>query len=304
MAQTLTISNDAPHGDINWLTMSFLTPDKITGMANTGILGFRVYDGYTTLEMADLDAKRIAAENINHDIYVTQMGRIHAWDDSEYSENVEYRDPELNELQRRHQKNIANAASQGIPTHHSKPVELAPLDTTILQLALPHQDQDYLVKQSDTSSALNYGCITIYSPRHIHGLARTCFKIRGLYEDLVQAQTRAASLKQRYPHDNIYIFQVGLWSAYDDDYTCKPETSIIKLNYCMMRYNQYIAQSHQEFQARKQQETQHAMANPPPFVVSDIAEKNVPQQTHVAQHTQHIDDMASFARYLRNNDNS
>jgi hypothetical protein len=101
-----TIEDDAPCGDINWCTISFLTPDKIDKLKFMEIRGFKVHNGYNTLELANGDAKKIKEKNKNHDVYVAQLGKLYAWDDATKTDSIEYDDEKLNDLERNRRENI------------------------------------------------------------------------------------------------------------------------------------------------------------------------------------------------------
>lgn len=100
-----TIPPDAPFGYINWVTISFLTPQKSEKTKFLEVIGFKVHNGYTVEGIADTDAKRIKTINKNHDIYTIEMGKLYAWDDITQSENVEYDDTKLNNLEQTRREN-------------------------------------------------------------------------------------------------------------------------------------------------------------------------------------------------------
>lgn len=104
-----TIEEDAPFGYINWCTISFLTPQKINSLQHLDIKGFKVYNGYTTYELADIDSKKIKEKNSNHDIYLAQIGKLYQWDDQTKAETIEYDNKKLNELERTRQENMNKA---------------------------------------------------------------------------------------------------------------------------------------------------------------------------------------------------
>ncbi|AYV84992.1 MAG: hypothetical protein Satyrvirus2_3 [Satyrvirus sp.] len=108
-----TIEDDAPHGDINWYTISFLTPQKINSMANLDVKGFKIHNGYNTMELAMNDAKKIKENNNSHDVYLAQMGKIYAWDDATRSDVVEYDNDKLNNLEKTRRENIDKVKLMG-----------------------------------------------------------------------------------------------------------------------------------------------------------------------------------------------
>lgn len=100
-----TILADAPYGYINWLTISFLTPQKEEKTKYLDVVGFKVHNGYTNEESAKDDAKRLKTINNNHDIFAIELGKIYSWDDISKSDNIEYDNTELNELERTRREN-------------------------------------------------------------------------------------------------------------------------------------------------------------------------------------------------------
>jgi hypothetical protein len=104
-----SIEEDAPFGYINWCTISFLTPQKIDSLKHLNVKGFKVHNGYTTCELADLDSKKIKEKNNNHDIYIAQIGKLYSWDDQTKAENIEYDNKKLNELEKVRQENMDKA---------------------------------------------------------------------------------------------------------------------------------------------------------------------------------------------------
>lgn len=100
-----TIPPDAPFGYINWVTISFLTPQKTEKTKFLEVIGFKIHNGYTVEEIANADAKRLKTINKNHDIYTIELGKLYAWDDITQSENVEYDDTKLNDLEHTRREN-------------------------------------------------------------------------------------------------------------------------------------------------------------------------------------------------------
>lgn len=101
-----SIEDDAPAGDINWCTISFLTPQKLEKIKYLDIRGFKVHNGYNTGELANDDAKKIKEKSQNHDVYISQLGKIYAWDDATKTDCVEYDDEKLNDLEKTRRENI------------------------------------------------------------------------------------------------------------------------------------------------------------------------------------------------------
>ena len=104
-----SIEDDAPFGDINWLTISFLTPQKIETLKHLPIKGFKIHDGYNSLELANADSKLIKTADPNHDVYVSQMGKLYAWDDATKTDEIEFDNDKLNSLERTRRENIDKA---------------------------------------------------------------------------------------------------------------------------------------------------------------------------------------------------
>lgn len=114
------IENDAPSGDINWCTISFLTPQKRDNTKYLNVYGFKVHNGYNSSEIAEFDAKAIKDKNNKHDVYISQLGKLYAWDDATKTDNVSYDNNELNELEgtRRQQADkIKLMAEQAVNEH-------------------------------------------------------------------------------------------------------------------------------------------------------------------------------------------
>lgn len=101
-----TLEDDAPFGDINWYTISFLTPQRVNKTKHLDVKGFMVHNGYNTYELADESAKLSKQKNKEHDVYVAGMGKIYAWDDVTRADLVSYDNDKLNELERKRRENI------------------------------------------------------------------------------------------------------------------------------------------------------------------------------------------------------
>lgn len=100
------LEDDAPFGDINWITISFLTPQNIEKTKYFDVKGFKIHNGYNTAELANDDAKKIKDKNKNHDVYISQIGKIYAWDDTTKTDSIEYDDSELNNLEKTRRENM------------------------------------------------------------------------------------------------------------------------------------------------------------------------------------------------------
>ena len=104
-----SIGDDAPHGNINYYTMSFLTPDKYEKTSGLNVCGFKVYNGYTIEDLAKDDIKLIKQKNPNFDIFMASMGKLYPWDDDEKSEKIQYDDAKLNDLESTRKENMDKA---------------------------------------------------------------------------------------------------------------------------------------------------------------------------------------------------
>lgn len=100
------IINDAPFGNINYFSISFLDPRKIDDLKYLNFWGFKVYNGYNTVEIGNEDAKTIKSKNENHNIFIGQMGKLCAWDDVTKTDCVEYNDEKLNDMEKTRKENI------------------------------------------------------------------------------------------------------------------------------------------------------------------------------------------------------
>ena len=100
-----TIQDDAPFGFINWYTVSFLSPQKMDKTKYLDVLGIKVHNGYSTLELANIDAQMIKDKK-NYDVYVAKMGSVHPWDDATKTDSIEYDNKKLNDLEKTRRENI------------------------------------------------------------------------------------------------------------------------------------------------------------------------------------------------------
>lgn len=107
----VSIENDAPFGNMPYYNISFLSANRIEKLADWyPIRGFKVHNGYINREQADSDAKELKKINDNHDIYVSEMGRIYAWDDSTRADELDYSNDKMNELEKKRRENIDQTA--------------------------------------------------------------------------------------------------------------------------------------------------------------------------------------------------
>lgn len=101
-----SIDDDAPATGVNWCSISFLTPQKMEKTKYLDAKGFKIHNGYNTFELASEDVKKIKEKNKNHDIYVSQIGKIYAWDDATKTDVVEYDNEKLNDLEKTRRENL------------------------------------------------------------------------------------------------------------------------------------------------------------------------------------------------------
>lgn len=99
------IEDDAPFGNINWCTISFITPQKIEKTKYLDVKGFKIHNGYNTWDQANDDAKKVKERKKEHDVYLSEMGKIYAWDDATKADSIEYDDNKLNELEKTRREN-------------------------------------------------------------------------------------------------------------------------------------------------------------------------------------------------------
>lgn len=102
-----TLENDAPpKNNVNWCTISFLTPQKMEKTKYLDVKGFKVHNGYNTEELAKMDVQKIKEKNKNHDVYISQIGKIYAWDDDTKTDEIYYDDQRLNDLEEKRRDNV------------------------------------------------------------------------------------------------------------------------------------------------------------------------------------------------------
>ena len=101
-----TITEDAPFGDINWCTISFLTPNKLDKTKCLDVMGFKVYNGYNTSEMAKIDAQKLKSSKKDHDIYLAAIGKLCAWDDPTMTDEITYDNDKLNNLEKTRREHL------------------------------------------------------------------------------------------------------------------------------------------------------------------------------------------------------
>lgn len=100
------LEDDAPYGNINWCTISFLTPQKIDKSKYLDVMGLKVHNGYNDDKIAFNDAKNIKKNKPKHDVYISQLGKIYAWDDATKTDEIEYDNQKLNDLEKSRRENM------------------------------------------------------------------------------------------------------------------------------------------------------------------------------------------------------
>lgn len=291
-----TIENDAPFGSINWCTISFLTPQRIDKCKYLDVMGFKVHNGFNTYELASADAKATKEKKQDHDVYISEMGKIYAWDDATRTDEIEYENDKLNDLEKKRKENIdklklmrdqykieyekihANLNKEkqksqldkmkeklhkkGMIT--KKELELmeeqnAPLneikeEATLREKMATEMEECWKTDYLDENEpiALKYGCISIFSPKHIGGLKILCFKVRGLFQTLEENNKRMRKLKMLYPNDRIYQFEIGKWCGFTEKDNLDQLTIFKQLNYGMKCHLDNLAIEKEEFEKRKE----------------------------------------------------
>lgn len=288
-----SIENDAPFGAVNWCTISFLSPQDIEETDSLEVKGIKVHNGYTAMELATDDAKKIKANNKHHNVFLAELGKLHAWDDVSKADVIEYDNKKLNDLEktRREQADKIKLMNEQLKNEHrassadsavrkekcydrlrkklydrglitKKELEMIEEEPKIsekkhelndsLKQAIDECTTDYL--DENTPVALKYGCISIYSPKHIKGLKTLSFKIRGIFQTEKQLIKRTDQLQKLYPNDRIYHFEVGKWCAFSESSHQDSDPNILlkQLNYSMKCYLNLIEHEGEEFEKRKE----------------------------------------------------
>jgi len=101
-----SIEDDAPFGEVNYYTISFLTPQKIEKIGYFKIRGLKIHNAYTSPKAAYDDAKKIKKNNNKHDVYVAEVGKLYGWDDATKVDEIEYDDQKLNDLEKTRRENM------------------------------------------------------------------------------------------------------------------------------------------------------------------------------------------------------
>jgi hypothetical protein len=282
-----SIPNDPPFGDMNFYTISFLTP----ATKQLQILGFKVYYGYTNKDMPADDVKIIQSKDNKHNVHIGEMGKLHNWNDLMDADETVYENTKLNQLEKKRKENAdtakliqeqfgnemksnlpKNRANQMIKrlqhklhekgmvtqkqldeinTINSLPDDVESLIQNIDEEINKAYEIDYLTEEP--TNALKWGCISIYTPKKYKGCKQTFYKVRGLFGDKAEAQKRANKLKAMNDWDNVSLFKVGFWNVYSDyDQGTVDEPTLLKqLNYTMKCYIDNLSVEKEEFEKRK-----------------------------------------------------
>lgn len=249
------------------------------------IAGFRVYGGYMDKEAAMDDSATIKSNlTVSHDVFLGKTGKVHPWNDLESVETIVYDNKKMNDLEKtrrekddkmrllkRQMENEAPSKPTERPSAtmarlRRKLHEKGMIDASALQITRTrpgstvdlsqHQTEIEECYQTDHLDSvpcrgLEWGLISFYSPRHIVGLESFCYKIRGLFETQQDAMKRKKKLEEMHPSERIYLFPLGTWCPYTDDYLMDGETQLKRLNFMMKDHIDSIVRENVEFEERK-----------------------------------------------------
>lgn len=277
-----SIENDVSFGDINWYSISFLTPDNIEKTKFLHVKGFKIHNAYTNIDLANEDAKKIKEKNINLNVYISQIGKLYSWDDATKTDTIEYDDEKLNDLEKSRKENIDKIRLVEEQYKNEKKVkninkqreklrkklyEKGSITKKEFELMESKQiinkevgnvnneeiEECYKTDYLDENDLIGfkYGCVSIYSPIRIGGLNTLCFKIRGIFQTIEELNNKISSLEKLYPYDMIYNFEIGKWCGFSELNDLEPITIIKRLNYLMKCYIDNIENEKIEFEKRK-----------------------------------------------------
>lgn len=85
-----SFEDDIPYDAIIYCSISFIGVDKIDKINFLQIRGFKIHNGYTSVEAAAEDAAKLRLKMPNHDIYIAPIGKFLKWDDINSSEQIDY----------------------------------------------------------------------------------------------------------------------------------------------------------------------------------------------------------------------
>jgi hypothetical protein len=257
--------------------------EQIANLQALDVTGFRVYGGYVDEKSAMDDLPMIKQKSGDvHDVFNGKTGKVHPWNDLDSVETIIYDNKKMNDLEktRREKDDKMRLLKRQMENETSRPSEKpsatimrlrkklyakGKIDAAAFQASGARPDnranisqiQDSIVECYQTdyldsvpTQGLEYGLITFYSPRHIAGLDKFCYKIRGLFETLAKANERKSELENMYPNERIYLFPLGSWCPYTDDYSMDGLTQLQRLNYLMKDHLDTIVRDKKEFDDR------------------------------------------------------
>ena len=285
-----SLEDDAPYGHVHWCSLSFNTPQKLDSLKFIDVKGFRVYNGYATSELAVTDSKKLKEKHENHDVYLSQLGKIYAWDDVTKSDSIEYDNQKLNELEKSRKESFdkiklmseqfKNEYNQVQSSNSRLDAQKKRLQDKLYSKGMISKqefemmneekndaknlvgiDMDKINAEIDEAyktdyldecepTGLKFGCVTFYSPRHIGGLCTLCFKVRGLFETVGQLTKRVNQIKKIYPDDRIYTFEIGKWCSFAEKDGIEEIVQLKQLNYSMKCYLENVDIEKEEFDKR------------------------------------------------------
>lgn len=285
------IKNDAPYSNIKYISMSFLTPNKIKGAENFNTYGFKIFDGYVNENDASNDVEIIKKSNKYNDIFVADVGKIYAWDDIDSAYSIRYDDPRMDELEKKRRENQdksqmlmeqtynekiipkknnrnmnnyreilrkkynSKQKTKNVPSQTTESIKQDVMDDNY-KLIEEEYKNDHLSEYN--GSGFKYGCMSVYIPEtmdvpgKIKGLKKMIFKIRGIEETIDDINERVNRLKKISPRDNIYVFEIGKWIPLNF-VNMNSERQLMELNYIMKKNIDNIEKENIEFEKRKEE---------------------------------------------------
>lgn len=276
-----SIENDISFGDINWYTISFLT-DNFEKTKFLYVKGFKIHNAYTNIDLANEDAKKIKEQNVNLNIYISQIGKLYSWDDATKTDTIEYDDEKLNDLEKSRKENIdkIKLVEEQYKNENNKKninkqrerlrkklyekgsitkkeyemmVSKRIIKKEIGEINNEEIEECYKTDYLDENNPIGfkYGCVSIYSPNKIGGLNTLCFKIRGIFQTINELNDKIFSLEKLYPNDMIHTFEIGKWCGFSELDDLEPIMIIKRLNYLMKCYIDNIDKEKIDFEKRK-----------------------------------------------------
>ena len=281
---------DAPHGNIVYCTISFLSPEKMEKTKYLKTRGFKVHNGYSNIASGQDDIRKIKNKNSNHDVFMAHIGKAHAWDDTSRTDNVQYDNEKLNDFEKNRREHadklklmkeqFVNEFKYNVPVSNKLEARLERMRKKIYEKGLITKKQYESMNEEEkpeknapvkiekmleeieecdkndyldvnTPVAFKFGCITIYSPKYIGGLKMLCFKINGLFVTEGQLQRRVERLKKTNPDIRMYTFEVGKWIPYTELDEMGSDIMLKELNYLMKCHLDHIKNEEVEFEKRR-----------------------------------------------------